>query len=342
MVYRVPSMMVISVAIAALCITIGIARPTEGRPEGQPSWTSPVPRAIARVLPAVVRISTLAETRDDSGQVTVVRGVGSGVIVERRGYIVTNHHVIEGAGRITVSLTDGRAFPAVVVGTDTTEDLAVLRIEGRDFPVAPLGNSSRLALGETVIAIGTPAGVDGGPAVTVGVVSGLGRSMEEPGLPMLHDLIQTDAAINPGNSGGPLVDLTGRVVGINTALVPSAQGIGFALPVATLKPIVSQLIATGRMTRPSLGVVTVSLKPEMVDAADLPVRAGALVVAVEPGAADDPPSLQRGDVITALHGQQVNGLRDLRHALSHRRVGEVIHVQLWRDGRALTIPTVIR
>jgi len=300
-----------------------------------------VPRAVARVLPAVVRIGTVVETRDDSGTVTQVRGVGSGVIFDRRGYVVTNHHVIDGAREITVSLTDGRAFPATVVGTDPTEDLAVVKIDGQHFHVAPLGPSARLALGETVVAIGNPLGIDGGPTVTVGVVSGLGRSMEEPGLPILQNLIQTDAAINPGNSGGPLIDLDGRVVGITTALIPSAHGIGFAISADAITPIVRQIITTGRVTRPSLGVVAVSIRPGMVDAANLPVQDGALVVSIEAAAAHDA-GLKAGDVITALQGQRVKGLRDLRRALSHRRAGEVVDLSLWRDGQPLRIQTVIR
>jgi serine protease Do len=337
MVRTLSQLRAVTACMLALLLIAALPVPAEARAIG----AGRVPRVVARVLPAVVRISTVLETRDDGGNVTQVRGVGSGVIFDRRGYIVTNHHVIDGARDITVSLTDGRMFRATVIGSDPTEDLAVVKIDGQHFQVAALGQSARLALGETVVAIGTPLGIDGGPTVTVGVVSGLGRSMEEPGLPILQNLIQTDAAINPGNSGGPLIDLDGRVVGINTALIPSAHGIGFAIPADAIKPIMRQIITTGRVTRPSLGVVAVSITPGMVSAAKLPVQDGALVVSIEAGVAQDA-VLKAGDVITALQGQRVKGLRDLRHALSHRRAGEVVDLSLWRDGQALRIQTVIR
>src|SRR5574341_406653 len=208
-----------------------------------------VPSVVARVLPAVVSITTRQIERDQFNQPVPTRGLGSGVIVDRKGHILTNNHVVQGAEEIKVTLSDERTFRASLVGADAFTDLAVLRIDGKNLPTAPLGESRRLAVGETVIAIGNPLWIEGGPTVTVGVVSALQRSMEQPGLPMLHDLIQTDAAINAGNSGGPLLNLAGQVIGINTAVIESARGIGFAISTNTARPVLRQLIASGRIVR---------------------------------------------------------------------------------------------
>ena len=180
-----------------------------------------VPRIVARALPAVVSITARRIERDQFNKSLPKAGLGSGVILDRHGHILTNNHVVEGFEEFKVTLPDGRTFRGTLVGGDFFTDLAVLEIEGRNLRALPLGDSSKLAIGETVIAIGSPLWIEGGPTVTVGVISGKGRSMEEadePDQPMLHDLLQTDAAINPGNSGGPLLNLKGEVVGINTAV----------------------------------------------------------------------------------------------------------------------------
>jgi S1-C subfamily serine protease len=192
-----------------------------------------------------------------------------------------------------------------------------------------------LAVGETVVAVGSPLWIEGGPTVTTGVVSARGRSMEEPGLPILHDLIQTDAAINPGNSGGPLLDLAGRVVGINAAVIPSAHGIGFAIAVNTAKPVLRELIATGRVVRPSLGLAAVSVTPQVAYANDLPVERGVLVLRLE---ADGPAAavgIAPGDVITALDGRPVRDLHALHERLSRHRVGDAVSLSILRSGNQL-------
>src|SRR5258705_10466703 len=168
-----------------------------------------IPAVVAKVRPAVVNIATRQVTYDAVLAAVAAPGVGSGAIFDPRGYVLTNNHVVQGAQQIRVTLPDGRAFPGKLIGADPVTDLAVVKIDGRDLPVAQLGDSAKLEVGETVIAIGNPLGLEGGPTVTVGVVSALARSIEDPGGPTLHDLIQTDAAINPGNSGGPLIRRTG-------------------------------------------------------------------------------------------------------------------------------------
>jgi S1-C subfamily serine protease len=307
-----------------------------------PDGRTGVPAMVRRVLPAMVSIATRQIERDQFNRAMPTRGLGSGFIVDRRGYILTNNHVVEGAEQIKVTLADGRAFRAALVGSDRVTDLAVLKIEGSRFPAVPLGDSSRLAVGETVIAVGSPLWIEGGPSVTTGVVSALGRSMEEPGLPILHDLIQTDAAINPGNSGGPLLNLAGQVVGINTATIPSAHGIGFAIAVNTARPVLRELIATGRIVRPSLGLVAVSVTPQVAYANDLPVERGVLVLRLEEGGPASAVGVEPGDVITALDGRALRDLHDLHEWLSRHRVGDEVSLTLLRDGRALTVRPRLR
>jgi serine protease Do len=296
-----------------------------------------VPAIVAKVLPAVVSITTRHIHREPSQAPVVRRGLGSGVIVDRRGYIVTNHHVIEDAEQIKVTLPDERVFSGRLVGADPVTDLAVLKIDGSRLPVAALADAGRLRVGESVIAIGNPLWIEGGPTVTAGVVSGLGRSLEQPGLPMLHHLIQTDAAINEGNSGGPLVNGAGQVVGINTAIVPSAHGIGFAIPASTVRAVLRDLLAGRRVVRPSLGVVAVSVTPQVAFANDLKVERGVLVVEVDAGGPAAEAGVRADDVITAVGGQRVQGLHDFHDVLWRRRPGETVEIALDRDGEAVTV-----
>ena len=327
------------IAALVLCVVAAGAAPAAARSHQE--GRAGVPAMVARVRPAIVSITTRQIERDQFNQPVPTRGLGSGFIFDRRGYIVTNSHVVDGAEQIKVTLPDERTFRATLVGTDRFTDLAVLKIEGKNFPFVSFGESSRLAVGETVVAIGSPLWIEGGPTVTTGVVSALGRSMEQPGLPMLHNLIQTDAAINPGNSGGPLLNLAGRVVGINTAVIASAHGIGFAISSAIAKPVLRELIATGRIVRPSLGAVAVSVTPQVAYANELPIERGALVVRVDEGGAGDVAGLKPGDVITALDGRAVKDLHHLHEALARHRIGEAVEVSLRRDGRTLVVEAVL-
>jgi serine protease Do len=300
-----------------------------------------IPAVVARVLPAVVSIATRHIERDQFDRAIPTGGLGSGIIVDRRGYILTNNHVVEGAERIKVTLSDERTFYATLVGVDRFTDLAVIRIDGRGLPVVVLGDSSKLVVGETVVAIGNPLWIEGGATVTVGVVSGLGRSMEQEGLPMLHNLIQSDAAINAGNSGGPLVDLAGRVVGLNTAVIPSAHGIGFAISINNAKPVLKALMTSGRIVRPSLGLVAVSITPQLAFANDLPIERGALVTRLESGGPAERAGFAPGDIIVSVGGKNVNDLHHLHDELSRHRPGDAVAVAVWRDGQALRLtPTL--
>jgi S1-C subfamily serine protease len=296
-----------------------------------------VPAIVARALPAVVSIVTRHIEQDQFNRPSRSRGLGSGLIVDSRGFILTNHHVVEGAEDIKVTLTDGRMFRGTLAGADPFSDLALVKIDGTRLPVLALGDSSKLAVGETVIAIGNPLWLEGGPTVTLGVVSALGRSMEEEDLPVLHNLIQTDAAINPGNSGGPLLNLKGQAVGINTAVIASAHGIGFAIAASTARPILRALMTAGRIVRPSLRVRAVSVTPQVAYANDLPLQRGALIVGVAAGGPAAEAGFESGDVVVALGGKPVTDLHHFHDLLQRHRIGEPVDVTVWRDGQTLTL-----
>jgi S1-C subfamily serine protease len=325
---------------ASLAVAILWANPGEAR--SHPAARVGVPAMVARVLPAVVSITTRGIERDQFNQAVRTRGLGSGFIADRLGHVLTNNHVVEGADEIKVALTDGRLFRATLVGADRFSDLAVLKIDGPNLPVLALGDSSRLSVGDSVVAIGSPLWIEGGPTVTAGVVSALGRSMEQPGLPQLHNLIQTDAAINPGNSGGPLVNLKGEVIGINTAVIASAHGIGFAIAAAMAKPVVKDLIAKGRIVRASLGLTAVSVTRQVAWANELPMERGALVIRVDEGGAAEAAGIEAGDVITSVGGKAINDLHHLHGVLWRHRVGETVHVTAWRDGRVVEVTAVLK
>src|SRR3989442_5624307 len=292
----------------------------------QPPQSAGVPGVVAKVRPAVVNIATRQLSYDALLRPVPAQGIGSGVIFDARGYVLTNNHVVEDAQQIRVTLPDGRAFPGKLVGADPLTDLAVVKIDGRDLPAARLGDSAKLEVGETVIAIGNPLGLEGGPTVTVGVVSALARSIEDPGGPTLHDLIQTDAAINPGNSGGPLIRMTGEVIGVNTAIIQGAQGIGFAISINSAKPIVQELLAHGRVVRPFIGIVPVSVTPRIASAYDLPVDHSVLVARLGPRGPAARAGMRAGDIIVAGAGAPGESLGGLRGALGQHKIGENVEL----------------
>lgn len=262
------------------------------------------------------------------------QGLGSGVVVDEEGYVLTNNHVIEGADEVKVALPDGRDFTATVVGADPKTDVAILKIEAEELPVATLTDSEKLRVGDIVFALGNPLGV--GQTVTMGIISATGRTgMGILGEEGYEDFIQTDAAINSGNSGGPLVDAHGRVVGINTAILSRTGGnigIGFAIPANLVSSVMESLIETGTVARGYMGVHLQPLSPELADEFDIPDGQGALVSNVVEGSPADTAGMQRGDVIVNVNGQRVKDARSLRLAVSQMQPGSKPVIELIRDG----------
>ncbi|MBI1802685.1 MAG: trypsin-like peptidase domain-containing protein, partial [Chloroflexi bacterium] len=271
------------------------------------------------------------------------QALGTGVIVDAKGYIVTNNHVVEGAKQLEVLFENGSKADAQLIGTDPFSDLAVVRVTGRAMPaVATLGDSAVLQVGEPVIAIGSALG-DFKNTVTVGVVSGLNRRLGANDASAIEGLIQTDAAINHGNSGGPLLNAAGQVVGINTLVVRNdgggdvAEGLGFAIPVNLVKTVSGQLIARGKVTRPFLGVSYVPLNPQLAAANDLSVKAGAWVQEVTAGSPAARAGLKAGDVLTAIGDQTLDDDTPLVSALIKHQPGETVPLTIWRGGQTLTL-----
>ena len=266
--------------------------------------------------------------------------IGSGIIVDaENGYVLTNHHVIDGADRITVTLADRRRVPAELVGADAETDVAVLRIEADGLTAIPYGSSERLEVGDFVLAVGNPFGL--GQTFTLGIVSATGRS--NLGIEGYEDFIQTDASINPGNSGGPLVDLQGRVIGISTAILGRRGniGIGFAIPIDMARAVMDQIVEHGSVERGLLGVNIQDLTPDLAAALGIESNAGALVSKVQPGSAAERAGIEEGDVIIGINGGAVEDASDLRNAVGLLRVGETANLALVRGNEFIALDAVV-
>jgi S1-C subfamily serine protease len=335
------------------------------------SSTSFVAAAVDRVGPAVVRIDTertitrrvdpfpfndpfferFFGSDDFRGrmpreQQQRLTGLGSGFIYDRAGLVLTNAHVVDRADRVTVTLKDGREFDGTVLGTDTVTDLAVVKIDarGQTLPVAPLGDSANVRVGDWAIAVGNPLGLDN--TVTLGIISTLNRSSVQAGIPSKRlDFIQTDAAINPGNSGGPLLDETGRVIGINTAIRADAMGIGFAIPIDKAKEIQASLARGEAVPHPFVGIQMQNLTPELArqnnrdpnSAIALPEVNGILVMNVLPDTPAVESGLRRGDVIVAIDGNPVTQAAQLQTLVENSRVGQTLRFTVRRGDRTLQL-----
>ncbi len=299
----------------------------------------------AKASPAVVRIRVNGSV-DTSQGIIPETGVGSGFIYDSHGWILTNRHVIEGSDRLVVELNDGRVFQGRVYGIDTLTDLAIVKIDATDLPVASLGRSSELKVGQLVVAIGSPLGTYTN-SVTSGIVSAKGRQIATDGNQNLNNLIQTDAAINPGNSGGPLLDAGANVVGINTAIAADSNGIGFAIPIDIARPIMDQAVAGKELARPYMGVVYRSIDRQFADANNLPVKEGALIQpsaagastapAVVPGSPADQAGIREGDIITKVNDQTIDTDHPLDATLSLYAPGDTVTVTILRDGQTTTV-----
>jgi serine protease Do len=333
-----------------------IAPPPIISSSGDPNFVVAV---VQKVGPAVVRIDSartitsrvpdefndpffrrfFGETVPSQPRQRVERGSGSGFI-NSSGQILTNSHVVDGADTVTVTLKDGRTFDGKVLGEDPVTDVAVIKINANNLPTVPVGNSEVLQPGEAVIAIGNPLGLNN--TVTSGIISATGRSSSDIGASDKRvDYIQTDAAINPGNSGGPLLNARGQVIGMNTAIIRGAQGLGFAIPINTVQRIAQELIANGKVDHPYLGVQMVTLTPEVKerirnrvgDRLNLTADRGVLVVAVAPRSPASAAGLQPGDVIKSISNQPVTKIEEVQKLVENSKIGNTLQIQVERDGQ---------
>jgi S1-C subfamily serine protease len=297
----------------------------------------------AAVSPAVVRITTNGGV-DTSTGIIPSTGVGSGVIYDAQGWILTNRHVVEGSEALKVELNDGRELDGTVYGIDTLTDLAIVKVNANDLTAAKIGDSSSLKVGQLVVAIGSPLGTFTN-SVTSGIVSAKGRTINADGNQNLNNLIQTDAAINPGNSGGPLLDASGTVVGINTAIAADASGIGFAIPIDIARPIMDQAVAGEKLARPYMGVIYRAVDRQLASDENLPVNAGALVIqsadssspAVVPDSPADKAGIKVGDVLVKVNGHAIDRDNPLDATLSEFAPGDTVTIELLRDGQTMNV-----
>lgn len=259
-------------------------------------------------------------------------GLGSGVIFDKRGYVLTNNHVVEGADEIKVVLTDGREFAATIAGTDPSNDIAVLKLDtqGAALPTAKLGDSSKVQVGQTAIAIGTPYDMEFQNTVTVGVISALGRNLRTENRnsqSVITDVMQTDASINPGNSGGPLLNTQGEVIGINTAILGSAQGMGFSIPINTAKEIMNDLIEYGYVKRPYIGIYGQSIgKEALVEYFNYTGEGGVWIAQVVAGGPAERAGLRAGDVILEIDREKITDMDQLKSILNTKGIGKEVKI----------------
>ncbi|NEP21028.1 HhoA/HhoB/HtrA family serine endopeptidase [Moorena sp. SIO3I6] len=322
-----------------------------------------IAKAVEKVGPAVVRIDAARQVSRDipqpfqnpffrrffgddlpMPQPRIEQGTGSGFILSSDGRLITNAHVVEGTEEVKVTLKDGRSFDGQVVGTDPVTDVAVVKIEATDLPTVNLGKAENLTPGEWAIAIGNPLGLDN--TVTVGIISALGRSSSQVGVPEKRvSFIQTDAAINPGNSGGPLLNATGEVVGINTAIRANAQGLGFAIPVETAERIANQLFSKGKVEHPYLGIQMVTLTPELREKINLDENFdmkvnqddGVLIVRVVPGSPAQRAGFKSGDIIKTVASKAVKNATEVQQGVEASEVGAQLEVEVLRNGKTKLI-----
>jgi S1-C subfamily serine protease len=344
--------------LAVLSATGALDRPAAvAEPQGQEAEarqpvvieeSSAIIDVATAVSPAVVKIVTGGST-DDPFSIPDT-GVGSGVIYDAAGWVLTNRHVVAGSDTVTVELKDGRELSGTVYGIDTLTDLAIVKVAGDSLPTANLGSSSELAVGQTVVAIGSPLGTYSS-SVTAGILSATGRAISVEG-GRLTNLLQTDAAINPGNSGGPLIDAGGAVIGINTAIASDAEGIGFAIPIDIAKPIMRQAVAGQELARPYLGVNYTNIDRQLAEERDLPVTDGALIgprqgangqtgSGVEPGTPAAEAGLRDGDIIVRVEDLNLDELHPLDLVLSQYAPGLEVTLGVLRDGSTVDVTVVL-
>jgi S1-C subfamily serine protease len=304
----------------------------------------------AKVSPAVVKIKVTGSSGGDLGVIPLT-GVGSGVIYDSNGWILTNHHVVEGGEKFDVELKDGRVLSGTVYGIDTLTDLAIVKVDATGLPTAAIGESDALKVGQLVVAIGSPLGTYSN-SVTSGIVSAKGRSIVTDDNSRLNNLIQTDAAINPGNSGGPLLDAGGNIVGINTAIATNSNGIGFAIPIDIARPIMEQAVAGQPLSRPFLGIHFRPITRTLADQLKLPVQTGAFVGGIDEQTGDPVPGVETGkpadlggvkdgDIVTSINGKVIDEEHPLDATLAQFSPGETVSLDVLRDGQHVILQVTL-
>lgn len=306
------------------------------------AYSQTVTGAAERISPSVVKIDVTQTASNQRGGSEERHGGGSGFVFTPDGLILTNSHVVHGAKRIGVALSDGRSFAAHVVGDDPATDLAVIRIDGGGLVAAPLGDSRRLRVGQLAIAIGNPYGFQ--YTVTAGVVSALGRSLRSYSGRLIEDVIQTDASLNPGNSGGPLVASDGQVIGVNTATIAGAQGLCFAIGINTAKFVAGRLLRDGRIRRSHIGVAaqTVPLHRRLVRFYDLPQESGVLVLSVQQGSPAQRAGVRDGDVLVSYNDRVLAGVDDLHRMLTEALDASPARLKLVRHTEMISVEVTPR
>ena len=304
--------------------------------------------AIQKVGPAVVNIDTTTRRSrslfdeffgdffggGEPAPQEVPSGQGSGVIIDgQKGLILTNHHVISRATTITVSLPNKQTFEAQVLGSDPTSDIALLKIDGSNLPQAKIATAETLPIGSWVVAIGNPFGFKN--SVTVGVISATGRTLRSPAGTTLQNMIQTDAAINPGNSGGPLCNLNGEIIGLNTAIISQAQGLGFATPAETIRWVVKEIEQYGKVRRPWPGFFVRDISRRAAQQIGLPSPSGAVIIQIEPGSPAARVGIRQLDVIVEIDGRTIESADDVVEIFMQARIGGTMNITLWRDGERI-------
>jgi S1-C subfamily serine protease len=287
---------------------------------------------IEKVSKSVVNISSIKIVHNIFYQAVPVAGMGSGTIIDSKGLVLTNNHVVGGAEKIDATLWNNEVLESTIVGSCAEHDIAVMKVKGKNFQAAELGDSDKLRVGQRVYAIGNPFGLAGGPSVTSGVISAINRTIEsQRGL--LENLVQTDAAINPGNSGGPLVDLEGKVIAISTAIIPFAQGIGFAIPINSAKTCTNGIVTEGIAKRPWLGIIGLSITEEIARYYGLPVDRGVLVTRVAEGSPAEDAEMADKDIILEIDNVETRRIEDLVKEIHKRKVGDKVRIFALRNGR---------
>ena len=335
--------------------TSGSSTPTSTSAGGSTSRTASVSGVVDKVGPATVQVTN--ETAVPFGQtgtsLDVPQGTGTGFIYDKEGHVLTNAHVVAGGTTLLVTLANGEAQRAKLIGSDPRTDVAVLQISGSSLPTAALGDASKLKVGDGTVAIGHALGLPGGPTVTAGVLSAMGRHVQEPSDtggagPFLFDMLQTDASINPGNSGGPLVNLNGEVIGMNTLVAGQAaeglpaQGIGFAISINRAKAVADQLVKDGRVAHPSLGVSYVPLNPAVaLQLGVKPETKGGAIGQVAPGSAAAKAGLRAKDIVTKVDGTPVKEESDLPRLIDQKKPGDRVKLTVLRDNAEQNIDVTL-